>query len=71
MPYNAILIILILKGNPQWFKIRLDRSLQYAENRPKNMKIFILFILILKVRNLYSKNGKKLFFWIKEGIKIF
>ena len=44
-----------VKEHPSWFKWRPDGTVQYAENPPKNTRIFFLFIL-------NQKNYK--FMWI-------
>lgn len=61
-----------LKEHNEWFKIRPDGSLQYAENPPK--KYQDIYPLNFETAEWYSlwKECKKIFlFWIKHGVKIF
>ncbi|GAL69488.1 maltotransferase domain-containing protein [Jejuia pallidilutea] len=45
-----------VKEHPQWFKWRPDGTVQYAENPPKNIKIFYLFIGRAKIIKPYGMN---------------
>ncbi|WP_321538745.1 hypothetical protein [Flavobacterium piscinae] len=45
-----------VKDFPRWFKWRPDGTVQYAENPPKNTKIFNRFILKVAIGKTYGKN---------------
>lgn len=61
-----------LKEHPEWFKIKPDGSLQYAENPPKKYQdIYPLNFESPDWYPLWKECKKILQFWIKQGIKIF
>jgi len=45
-----------VKEFPQWFKWRPDGTVQYAENPPKNTKIFYRFISKVVIGKISGKN---------------
>jgi starch synthase (maltosyl-transferring) len=61
-----------VKEHPEWFKLRPDGSIQYAENPPKKYQDIYPF-------NFETENWKALWeelksvitFWIDQGVKIF
>lgn len=61
-----------VKEHPDWFKLRPDGSIQYAENPPKKYQDIYPF-------NFETENWKELWqelksvitFWIDQGVKIF
>ena len=61
-----------VKEHPEWFKLRPDGSIQYAENPPKKYQDIYPF-------NFETENWKELWeelksvitFWIDQGVKIF
>ncbi|HVV69099.1 MAG TPA: alpha-1,4-glucan--maltose-1-phosphate maltosyltransferase [Gammaproteobacteria bacterium] len=61
-----------LKEHPQWFKQRVDGSLQYAENPPKKYEdIYPLYFQSEAWAELWIECRDILLFWINAGVKIF
>jgi starch synthase (maltosyl-transferring) len=61
-----------IKEHPEWFRWRVDGTIQYAENPPKKYEDIVPF-------NFETENWQSLWeelkgvaiFWIKQGVKIF
>ncbi len=61
-----------IKEHPEWFKIRPDGTLQYAENPPKKYEdIYPLNFETDDWNNLWEELKSIFLFWIEQGIKIF
>jgi starch synthase (maltosyl-transferring) len=60
------------KEHPDWFYIRADGTLQYAENPPKKYEdIYPLNFWCADRENLWQACLEILLFWISHGVKIF
>ncbi len=61
-----------VKEHPDWFNIRPDGSLQYAENPPKRYEdIYPLNFESDDWKNLWEELKSVFIYWIGQGIKIF
>jgi starch synthase (maltosyl-transferring) len=61
-----------VKTHPDWFSIRPDGSIQYAENPPKKYQdIYPLNFESNDWRGLWEELCNVFIFWIKRGVKIF
>jgi starch synthase (maltosyl-transferring) len=61
-----------VKSHPDWFLIRPDGSIQYAENPPKKYQdIYPLNFESNDWRSLWEELSNVFLFWIKRGVKIF
>jgi starch synthase (maltosyl-transferring) len=61
-----------VKSHPDWFLIRPDGSIQYAENPPKKYQdIYPLNFESPDWRNLWEELSEVFLFWVKRGVKIF
>ena len=61
-----------VKAHPEWFTIRPDGSIQYAENPPKKYQdIYPLNFESSDWRGLWEELHSVFEFWIKRGVKIF
>ncbi len=61
-----------VEEHPEWFKIRPDGSIQYAENPPKKYEdIFPLDFGCEDWRSLWNACRDVFLFWIERGVKIF
>lgn len=61
-----------VKQHPDWFHIRPDGSIQYAENPPKKYQdIYPLNFESSEWRSLWTALRDVFLFWIQHGIKIF
>jgi starch synthase (maltosyl-transferring) len=61
-----------VKSHPDWFLIRPDGSIQYAENPPKKYQdIYPLNFESPDWRNLWEQLSEVFLFWVKRGVKIF
>lgn len=60
------------KEHPEWFFIRADGSIQYAENPPKKYEdIYPINFWCQDRQNLWAACLQILLFWIGHGVKIF
>ncbi len=60
-----------VREHPQWFKIRPDGSVQYAENPPKKYQdIFPLNFETEHWKSLWEELKSVAYFWIDNGVKI-
>ena len=60
------------KEHPEWFFIRADGSIQYAENPPKKYEdIYPINFWCPDRENLWAACLQILLFWISHGVKIF
>ncbi len=60
------------KEHPEWFFIRADGSIQYAENPPKKYEdIYPINFWCTDRENLWKACLDVLLFWISHGVKIF
>lgn len=61
-----------VKEHPEWFKIRPDGSIQYAENPPKKYQdIYPFNFENDKWQELWEELKSVLIFWVEQGVKIF
>jgi starch synthase (maltosyl-transferring) len=61
-----------VKEHPDWFKIRPDGSIQYAENPPKKYQdIYPLDFWCEDRQNLWNACRDVLLFWAKHGVRTF
>ncbi|MDD3539498.1 MAG: alpha-1,4-glucan--maltose-1-phosphate maltosyltransferase [Atribacterota bacterium] len=61
-----------LKEHPEWFRWRVDGTIQYAENPPKKYEDIVPFNFETEQwRELWEELKNIVIFWIKQGIKIF
>jgi starch synthase (maltosyl-transferring) len=61
-----------VKSHPEWFSIRPDGSIQYAENPPKKYQdIYPLNFESSDWRALWEELFNVFAFWIQRGVKIF
>ncbi len=59
-------------GHPEWFRLRPDGTVQYAENPPKKYEdIFPLNFETSHWRELWEELRGVVAFWISRGVKIF
>ncbi len=60
------------KEHPEWFRLRPDGSIQYAENPPKKYEdIYPLNFESDQWFELWKALRDVVFFWLKEGVRIF
>ena len=61
-----------VKEHPEWFQWRPDGTVQYAENPPKKYEdIYPLNFDTEDWQSLWEELKNVVFFWIKQGVKIF
>lgn len=61
-----------VKAHPEWFIIRPDGTIQYAENPPKKYQdIYPLNFESSNWRGLWDELYSVFLFWIKRGVKVF
>ncbi|HEY3117613.1 MAG TPA: alpha-1,4-glucan--maltose-1-phosphate maltosyltransferase [Chloroflexota bacterium] len=61
-----------VKEHPEWFRIRPDGSVQYAENPPKKYEdIYPLDFESRKWRELWEACKDVVTYWIEQGVRIF
>ena len=61
-----------VKDHPEWFHIRPDGTIQYAENPPKKYQdIYPLNFESKEWRSLWDELHSVFEFWIQHGVKIF
>jgi len=61
-----------VKQHPQWFHIRPDGSVQYAENPPKKYEdIYPINFDSEDWQALWQEIRSVVFFWIEQGVRIF
>jgi len=61
-----------VKEHPEWFYIRADGSIQYAENPPKKYEdIYPINFWCADRQNLWNACLDVFLFWISHGVKIF
>jgi starch synthase (maltosyl-transferring) len=61
-----------VKEHPEWFKIRPDGSVQYAENPPKKYEdIFPINFETDHWKELWEELKSVVLFWIDRGVRIF
>lgn len=61
-----------IKEHPEWFRWRVDGTIQYAENPPKKYEDIVPFNFETKHwRELWEELKNIVLFWIKKGVKIF
>ena len=60
------------REHPDWFHIRADGTIKYAENPPKKYQdIYPLNFWCADRENLWNACRDVLLFWIEHGVKIF
>jgi starch synthase (maltosyl-transferring) len=61
-----------VRENPEWFRIRPDGTVQYAENPPKKYEDIVpLNFDTPKWRELWMELKSVVLFWIEQGVRIF
>jgi starch synthase (maltosyl-transferring) len=61
-----------IKEHPEWFRWRVDGTIQYAENPPKKYEDIVPFNFETEHwKELWEELKNVVLFWIKEGVKIF
>ncbi len=61
-----------IEEHPEWFRWRVDGTIQYAENPPKKYEDIVPFNFETEHwQNLWEELKNIVIFWIKQGIKIF
>lgn len=61
-----------VKEHPDWFRMRPDGSIQYAENPPKKYQdIYPFNFECDDWKGLWEELKSVIFFWIEQGVKIF
>lgn len=61
-----------VKGHPEWFRWRVDGTIQYAENPPKKYEDIVPFNFETEQwPELWEELKNIVLFWIKQGVKIF
>ena len=61
-----------LKDHPDWFKIRPDGSIRYAENPPKKYQdIHPLHFECDDWQNLWNTLRDVFIYWVRQGVKVF
>jgi len=61
-----------VREHPEWFRWRLDGTIQYAENPPKKYEDIVPFNFETEHwQSLWEELKNIVLFWIKKGIKIF
>jgi starch synthase (maltosyl-transferring) len=61
-----------VKEHPEWFRLRPDGTVQYAENPPKKYEdIYPLNFEIEHWRELWEELKSVFLFWIDQGVRIF
>jgi len=61
-----------IKEHPEWFRWRVDGTIQYAENPPKKYEDIVPFNFETEQwQSLWEELKNIVLFWIKQGIKIF
>jgi starch synthase (maltosyl-transferring) len=61
-----------VKEHPEWFKLRPDGSIQYAENPPKKYQdIYPFNFESDDWKALWEELRSVIFYWIDQGVKIF
>jgi starch synthase (maltosyl-transferring) len=61
-----------VRQNPEWFSIRPDGTIQYAENPPKKYQdIYPFYFETPHWRELWQELKSVFLFWIEQGVRIF
>jgi starch synthase (maltosyl-transferring) len=61
-----------IREHPEWFRLRPDGSVQYAENPPKKYEdIYPLQFETAHWRELWEELKSVILFWIDQGVRIF
>ncbi|HPK87166.1 MAG TPA: alpha-amylase family glycosyl hydrolase, partial [Atribacterota bacterium] len=61
-----------IKEHPEWFRWRVDGTIQYAENPPKKYEDIVPFNFETEQwQELWEELKNIVLFWIKQGVKIF
>jgi starch synthase (maltosyl-transferring) len=61
-----------IKEHPQWFSLRPDGSIRYAENPPKKYQDIVNFNFeSADAKNLWNALRDVFFFWMDQGVKTF
>jgi len=61
-----------VKAHPDWFNVRPDGTLQYAENPPKKYQdIYPINFESADWKNLWEELKSVFLYWIDQGVKIF
>jgi len=61
-----------VRQHPEWFSIRPDGTIQYAENPPKKYQdIYPFYFETPQWRELWQELKSVFLFWIEQGVRIF
>jgi Glycosidases len=61
-----------VQQHPEWFSIRPDGTIQYAENPPKKYQdIYPFYFETAQWRELWQELKSVFLFWIEQGVRIF
>jgi starch synthase (maltosyl-transferring) len=61
-----------VREHPEWFRMRPDGSVQYAENPPKKYEdIYPINFETEQWRELWEELKSVVFFWVDKGVRIF
>src|SRR5439155_14850943 len=61
-----------VREHPEWFRHRLDGTIQYAENPPKKYQdIYPLNFETPAWRELWDELKSIFLFWVEQGVRIF
>lgn len=60
-----------VKEHPEWFKVRADGSIAFAENPPKKYQDIYPMFFDTDPEGLYNEIERIVRFWVARGIKIF
>ena len=61
-----------VKEHPEWFRIRPDGGIQYAENPPKRYEDIVPFDFECKQwPSLWEELASIVLFWIEQGVRVF
>ena len=61
-----------IKEHPEWFRWRVDGTIQYAENPPKKYEDIVPFNFETENwQSLWEELQNIVLFWIKQGVKVF
>lgn len=61
-----------VKEHPEWFRMRPDGTVQYAENPPKKYEdIYPINFESEKWKELWDELKSVVFFWLERGVRIF
>jgi starch synthase (maltosyl-transferring) len=61
-----------VKEHPEWFRMRPDNTIQYAENPPKKYEDIYPFDFETEAwRELWDELQSVIYYWIEQGVRVF